>query len=336
MTLFSPPVVQALNEYCIPFHVNVDNPDPDLRAANDELRAWVAEHYPELSPLFLSTADIGPYLVSPEGEVLSRVPGVAFLLDEILAVAKEQGLEPRPAVVGERFQKLPPRLAPEDLLVRVTARFLDPKTVPPEVEIRLPQPPAWSLPLSQKRLSPEYVEVMFRERLRSPTQDWVVLKPAAQAALLPPAGRTSWDVPQEVATELLWLFRPSTHQFRIKRGDVIEARLQARLAPEAGTDQGTRAALKGRVKVRQYWFPTSGEGLWLGDMLVNDYHAEADVSGYMDFEGERITSLRLATEDGLYRGVDDTQVPYAAILYSVRDPDEALPVPDALCPLPGR
>lgn len=312
--LLSPEAARVLDSHCVLFAINVFPSDPEQKARLEELRAWVRREAPWLTPVLDERVDIGPYVLGPDGRVLEQVRRPEDALPMVLAAAVRAGVEPGRRVVRSGapwFQAY----EPGDLAMKLTSRFLETD------DFRLPSPPPWQVPMTVYYPSSESNMRMYRARLRSPTREGVVLAKARTAALFP-SDATSWTLPPEVAVDLLWLFRPSTHQYRLEKTDVEEATLRAVAEERQGDRQ--RVRLEGRVVVRQWWYPRSGEGFWLGDRLSEEFHAESPVVGYADLDPARreVRNLRLVSDGGAYRGVDGTFLPFETVLYSVT-PEEA-------------
>lgn len=321
--LFSDPsIVSLLNAYCITCTINVFPSDP-RDGVDPADAAWIRQNAPDVAYLLSESIRLGPALIAPDWKHSERV----FMVHQtemkqasmraITEAAKTYQVEKGAPRVRPSVPK-PAELQADDLLVRVTARFLTKETLERPVEIKLPAGRPFRVPLDAMHGADNEVRSMYELRLRKPlaTRDWIVLKPGQVSALLPQVDIAiggSWNVDPTVATELLWLFRPSTHQFRISRDDVKSVRLRA---TRVSADE---VRLEGAVRIRQYWFPTSNEGIWRGDLLVDDYWAETAVSGYLRFNEatRRITTLRLSSDDAMYRGIDNTQLPYAVVAYSV-------------------
>lgn len=306
--LLSPEAIELLNAHCVVFTLNVMPTHPAERRELERLRAWAAKDAPQLSRLLAERVDIGPYLIGPDGQILKQVSRLDQVLDDVQAVAKQAGIQP-----GKRVSNA--SLAwfrdwkPGDMGLKLTARFL------PSKEARLPAPAPWRVPMVHTVGTEAQNERMYRARFTSPTRDGVVLRPEQVRHLLPPGAEVrEWEIPADTAKTLLWLFRPSTHQYLLSLDDVREVRLRA---VSAGPG---RALLEGRARIRHWWFPRRGEGMWLGDQLAEDYWADSPVKGYMDYGGGKVKSVKLVTDGAVYRGRDGTSLPFEAALYSV---DEA-------------
>lgn len=304
--LLSPEVIATLNARCVVYTVNVFPSDPAADARVSQLRSWASANAPQLTPLLDQRVDIGPYLLGPDGSVLRQVRRPTEVVSAVRSAAEKAGVEEKPPVVSVKPAWFD-GYEPGDLALKLTARFVE------KPGQRLPKAVPWQVPILHAIGTDESNARMYRTRLTSPTREGVLLKGARADGLFPPAGATSWEVPRKLATDLLWLFRPSTHQFRITRDDVREVTLTAALE---GPD---RVRLAGSVKVRQWWFPVSTEGMWLGDALSDDYWAESPVVGYADLDlaVRKVKHLRLVTDGGTYRGLDGTSLPFEAVLYSV-------------------
>lgn len=308
--LLSPEAVETLNAHCVVYTVNVLPSDLASRRLQAQRRAWAERNAPALSPLLQERVDIGPYLLAPDGTVLKQVQRPEDVVADVKTAAAQAGVRPAAPVARASLAWFS-NWKPGDLGLKLTVRFV------PAPDARLPQPAPWQVPIVCAVGTAEQNERMYKARLGSPTRDGVVLLPETVRGLLPPdPAAREWDVPAEVATELLWLFRPSTHQYQLRRDDVREVSLRAT------ADGAERALLEGRVKVRHWWFPRSAEGLWLGDRLAEDYWADAPVRGYLDFAGGKVKALRLVSDGAVYRGRDGASLPFEAALYSV-DPAEA-------------
>lgn len=317
--LLSPEAVQVLNDYCVVYTVNVlPGPVSEQRRVQ-ELAKWAQREAPQLAPILQGRVDIGPFLLSPEGAVLTSVQRPEGVIPEIQDAAAKCGVKPGPPVSHAQLGWFDD-WRPGHLPLKLTTRFVR------SDDSRLPKPPPWQAPMMDTIGTDQANRDMYEKRLGSPTREGIPLPPDQAAALLPPDPEArEWEVPHDAALELLWLFRPSTHQYRVSRSDVHEVSLRATRDGEG------RALLQGRVRMKQWWYPRSAEGLWLGDRLAEDYWAEAPVRGYLEFAGRKVREVKLVSDGAVYRGLDGTWLPYEAAMWTVDEAEAA-----ASCSLNGR
>ncbi|NDD29051.1 MAG: hypothetical protein EB084_12375 [Proteobacteria bacterium] len=321
--LFSDPeFVKLLNSYCVTATINVYPVEAGDGVSTADAD-WVRANAPDLVPLLDQRIRLGPAVISPDWKSFSRIymehqnQMREASINGLMRIVDAHHVEKRPPVL-KPSTRMPAGLAPTDLLLRLSARFLTPDQLEKPVAYRLPKGLPFRFPLEAHRGADDEVRSMYQLRLRAPaaTKEWVVLPKQRCDALLPAPGAAvgqSWEIDAKTATELLWLVRPTTHQYRISREDVKSLRLRATL------EGPNRVKLEGALRVRQYWFPTSDEGIWKGDTLVDNHWGETAVCGYLTFDAttRRVDALRLATSDAMYRGIDDTQLPFVVVAYSV-------------------
>lgn len=296
--------------------LNVFPAEPEARRRLEALQAWARSTAPQLLPLLDPRANIGPYLLSPSGDLLVRIDAQDELIPELTRAIAAQRIRP-----DHPLLRRPPRLFREPirgrLALRLTSQFVEEVGEAP----RLPQPPPWVPPMRRTMGTSDYNQRMYRLRRATPTREGLLIPQERLVGLFPPPGPPpqTWPVEAALARELLWLFRPSTHQFRLSQADVRVARLQASLLDARGSNW--RVALTGQAAIRQGWFPVSGEGLWLGDRLSQDYQAESTIQGYADLDParRRVLKLRLVTDGALYRGRDGARLPFASALDSLSE-----------------
>jgi hypothetical protein len=125
-----------------------------------------------------------------------------------------------------------------------------------------------------------------------PAEDWIVLKRAEWAKLLPPgevAAGTSWDLDREVAARVLTHFYPSTENNDVSTHRIDHQELKATVL--SVRDGVAQARLDGRLKMKHPFYHRDDANV-----------VEATVVGVMEFEpGKKtIKSLELVTDRATY------------------------------------
>lgn len=125
-----------------------------------------------------------------------------------------------------------------------------------------------------------------------PVENWIVLTPEEQRKLIPPldlrAG-DSWPIDDAIAEKILTHFYPATENNDVSKNKFLERKLNATVVTK-GKD-GTRVRLDGKLKM-QHSFYHKDDG-----KIV-----EADVTGFLDFNNGKVTSLKMVTEKATYGG----------------------------------
>src|SRR5262249_55054390 len=125
-----------------------------------------------------------------------------------------------------------------------------------------------------------------------PAEDWIVLKKAEWAKLLPPgevAAGTTWEPDREVAARVLTHFYPSTENNDVAKNRIEEQALTATVV--SVRDGVARARLEGRLRMKHPFYHKDDDNV-----------VEATVVGFVDFEEGKdgVRSLRLVTDKATY------------------------------------
>lgn len=276
----------------------------------------------------------GLYMVlTPDGRVLDpeqvRVPGPPptdhdAAWPDLARVSAELGLSRRTESAAPVGELTPPKTHGEtDLSLVLTSRLFDEG----EAESR---GTAWANPASYP--------ITYRRMV--PTHEWVALKEDQWRKLLPPAnGAKTWSIDPQVASEMLWLFRPPTHNVRPKRTEITWIKLDASLVSQ--TDAEATVRLEGSVKINHPFYPvlnipliaprfteqTRNVNVRRFDKAIQSGKppvmvAESNVIGYFhyDRQKDRIRDLQLVTHGGIYSGDDGTRLPFGVAERSVDRP----------------
>lgn len=318
-----PEVRTALNSYYVPveYDYRAQNP-PELVKLYRPIRTQVDALARALPPEQGEQVKLPVILilVNGEGRVLAAVNPVLSresVLPLLYQVAGELGVSPGPPLVPPAAPA--PDLEPEQVGMALTARFLPMNTV---WGARLPEHPDPAV--QPKPQSLPSAEQFYQLRLECPTEERFALPATTWKALLPTAEREgfSWQVDRRAAEDLLWLFRPPTHNCHPRRGEVRSLELWARV--ESVTSDSLQVRLYGQSRIAHPWFPETDEDVSLEGVLLDpttgrDAHwADASVLGFATFDRgrRRLRSLEVTTVKGTYWGEDGTRLPFAVAMYA--------------------
>jgi RNA polymerase sigma factor (sigma-70 family) len=263
-------VISLLNGAFIPVHLSNEDLEPAGSATpqdRDEARRIYGEALDRKMPAGTGAV----YAVAPNGRVLgSLIVPQAYETPRILALLEQarvaSGTRQGDPVIKPTAQSRAPDHAPEDLVVHVVARYVDPSGAP-------------------EKTRPSWHEV--------PAENWLVLGAADRARILPNGewglGMT-WTLPAPLARRILVHFYPATEDALrddTDRSHVERTALRARVVSIRGDT--CRARLEGEIRMARLFNKTHPEH----DLLK----IEGTVSGYLDFDRKgRVLALKLITD----------------------------------------
>ncbi|HZO91536.1 MAG TPA: hypothetical protein VFB38_24655 [Chthonomonadaceae bacterium] len=280
-------VIAMLNRYFVP--VFVSNEDyGEKGCAPPEERAELNRIHQEGYAAHLSVGTVHAFVLSPTGHTLDSLHvAQAFKPDTLLAML-ERTVQKLGTTPGEPVFPPAPRPAPQTppgaLMLHLTARYL-------------------------QRKGDDYalIEDTGGNWSALPGEDWITLTQAQWKRLLPPGpvrvGGT-WDIDPEVAASLLLHFYPPTENNDLTTNRIDRESLQATILSVSGGI--ARARIEGALTMKHPFYHKDDQKF-----------AEATLLGYITFDTKKrkVRSLRLVTEDAVYRG-DGSQLPYGVAVTS--------------------
>jgi hypothetical protein len=283
-------VIQLLNRYFVPVYLS----NEDFREGGDAPaaeRETLSRIHREGHDKGLSVGSVHAYVLSPEGRLLDSLHvGDAFKVERLVAMLDKTVAQQRPSGGNPVVQPSPqwpaPAADPDDLVIHVTARYLEKQG--DEYTLVRDAGGNWSA---------------------SPGEDWLVLSPTAWRGLLPGqalnAG-TRWDVRGEALTAILNRFYPPT-----ENNDLDTNRMDAQVlqAEVVGVRQGVaRVRLSGRYRMKHPFYHKE-----------DNRFVEGDLHGWMSVRSRdrRIESLRLVTDQAFYRDGTSPGQPFGAVARTV-------------------
>jgi hypothetical protein len=263
-------VIETLNRYFVPVYTSNEEYRDNGSAPPEERAAYQKIYLAALNKK-LSTGTVHAYVLTPDGDPIDslHVAEAATgdkLLKMLRRTAEKLGTKPGDTLVPPKAQSAcPVNLDGKTLVLHLTAR----------AEGTNPSDDSWHA---------------------YPSEDWIVLDEADQAALLPPAGRaakvesgSSWDVPREAAVKILTHFYPQTENNDVRKNRIDRVSLKATVV--SVEDGVARARLDGDLRMQHPFYHKETP-----DMV------DAAVAGYLEFRPGRpgIKSLKLATDRATY------------------------------------
>ena len=260
-------VIETLNRYFVPVYTSNEEYRDNGSAPPEERAAYQKIYLAALNKK-LSTGTVHAYVLTPDGDPIDSLHvAVAATGDKLLTMlrrtAEKLGTKAGDALVAPKAQSAcPVNLDGKTLVLHLTAR----------AEGTNPSDDSWHA---------------------YPSEDWIVLDEADQAALLPPAGRAdvgrSWAVPREVATKILTHFYPQTENNDVRKNRIDRVALRATVVSVEGGI--ARARLDGDLRMQHPFYHKETP-----DMV------DATVVGYLEFRPgqNRVRSLKLATDRATY------------------------------------
>lgn len=299
MFLAKPEVIERLNAYFVPVFIDDLTYDPRFHPAYWKKKAELGRTWPYA---------IGPsvWIIAPDGRCIRcfDVQQVQHHPDEIIR-SVDQVIKEERLVRGEKLVAHVPGplrgVSSGDLSLHVVARFLvdremrslDPR-VPASLELGyIPPHPAPIIPLKD----------LFEIRRVSPVDEWCVLGPEQQQALLPPASArragAEYVVPSSVSAKIYRHLCPPTFNAHLG-GSVLVDKMRG-VVVSVGKE--TYVQLNGTFACQHR--------LWGGD---DENVAEGTVAGYLSFDSVSGKLLRfgLTTDPGIYGDHKKFRVPFVA------------------------
>jgi hypothetical protein len=259
--LSSPEVINLLNSAFVPvFAVNEDY--GDVGSAPKEDKAEYRRIYREALDAKLSAGTVHAYIIGTDGHPIDSLHVAdAAQPDRLVAmlerVTRERKITKGPTLVAPTSLSAAPGCGPESLVLHLTARG---------------HGNSWD---------------------GFPSENWIVLGSKQWVRLLPlekPVAGGVWDVPEDVATEILTHFYPQT-----ENNDVSTHRFERRTLHgkiEFVKNGIAHARIDGEVRMTHRFYPGR-----------SDHNTvDATVVGYLDFETgtRRVRQLRLVTDRATY------------------------------------
>jgi hypothetical protein len=259
--LSSPKVIELLNSYFVPVYVSNEDyrDEPAVSAAEKAERDRV---FREARKAELSVGTVHVYILSPDGEPIdslhvANAAKTATLVEKLQAAVDHLKTPPGSTVGRIRSQAVRPDVADGSLVLHLTARSQKPGG-------------AWA---------------------EFPAENWLQLSSGDQQKLLPKDNviGDTWEPDQKVAKKLLLHFYPATENNDVRKNEIEEQSLTARvISKQNGV---SLARLDGHLRMRHDFYHKQ-------DGRVVD----AILTGYMEFDPEKrsITMFRLVTDQASY------------------------------------
>jgi hypothetical protein len=253
-----------LNSYFVPVYAVNEDYRENGSKIGEEKAAYTGIYRQALEKKF-SAGSVHVYIVSPQGEVIDSAHVAEAAKPAVLRKLLEKNIQrasvkPGTPVAPPKAQAAPPACGPDELKLHSVARSIDGKG-------------AWS---------------------EIPGEDWIILKPAEMAQLLPKKVQKpgeKWEISQALAEKLFTHFYPATENNDLGKNKFQQAKLQAELMERSG-NRG-RVRLQGEFRMEHSFYHKA-------DGKV----AEGNCVGYLDFDATSgaISSFDLVTEDAIYNG----------------------------------
>src|SRR5438876_2838738 len=292
-------VIDLLNHYFIPVHADGVYYKKNEKVPADE-RAAYERVFQELHQLNrknsaagkppLSIGSVHAYVLGADGKPLDSLHVAEAKPEQTLAML-ERAIQSLKVTEGEPAvkpspQSVAPQGKPDSLILHLTARYL------------VPRSQAGARPGTDD----EYVPVAANLGGQKsggwnalPSEDWIEL-PRGQWLKLLPAAKvdvgTTWNIAEDLATQLLTRFYPTTENNDLSTNRIERQSLEARVIEIKGNV--VRARVDGSLKMKHAFYPHRED----------DNVVEAAIVGYLDFEQDkpRIQTLRLVTKKASYGG----------------------------------
>ncbi len=278
--LSNPQVIELLNTSFVPVYVSNEDYEEGGPVSVDE-RSERNRIWREAGEAGLSSGTVHAYVLAPDGRVsdslhvarAARVEETRAMLERAIEKFRP---EPGAPLVKPVAQSRPPEAAPGELVLHLTARYLE------RADDRL-------VPLRDVGLG----ETRNASWSAYAAENWIVYTAEETARLLPAdvsKPGDAWDIDPALAARMFLLCYPSTECNDPARNRIEEQQLQAEIV---SLDGGVaRARLTGRLAMKHNFYPGRKD----------DNRVEATFVGYLDFDpaARRVRTLRLATERGTY------------------------------------
>jgi hypothetical protein len=259
--LSSPKVIDLLNSAFVPvFAVNEDYRDGGPAPEDD--KAEYRRIYREALGAKLSAGTVHAYIVDTSGHPIDSLHVAEAAQPERLVAMLERAIRDRklakgPTLLQPHPLSAAPSCEPDALVLHLTARG---------------HGSSWD---------------------GFPSENWIVVAPKQWTGLLPlqqPEAGHTWDVREDVATEILTHFYPQTENNDVSTHRFERRRLQGRIL--FVKDGIAHARIDGKVRMTHQFYPGR----------IDRNTVDATVVGYIDFEPvkRRVRRLRLVTERATY------------------------------------
>jgi hypothetical protein len=275
--LSSERVIQVLNRHYVCVHLNTKDYLPDGKATAED-RAEYARLREAAAAFPAGGRGLLVCLLDPDGRMLecreacytANTETVAPLLERLVTNDRSEG-----PVVVPIAQSQPPQASADDLVLHLTARYLERKgdaLVPPPVE------------LGQNT---NY----FMKGL--PGENWLLLNRAQWSALLPPAtveAGATWEIDSGTTALLYQNMYPPTEDNKVAANRIDRATLAATLLAR---DRGVaRARLDGTLRMKHRFDPGKDDNRFV----------DAKLTGFVDFTTNppAIRALQLVSTQATY------------------------------------
>lgn len=260
--LSSPKVIELLNTYFVPVYVSNEDYGDDP-AVSPEEKSERDRIFREAHKAELSVGSVHVYILSPTGQPIeslhvANAAKTATLVEKLQAAVDRLKTPAGSPVAPVRPQAVRPDAAKDALVLHLTARSQKPGG-------------GWA---------------------EFPAENWLQLNAGDQQKLLPKqkvgVGDT-WEPDQKVTAKMLVHFYPATENNDVRKNDIEERSLTARVI--SNEDASVLARLDGHLRMRHDFYHKQ-------DGRVVD----AILTGYMELDPERrsIKVFRLVTDQAKY------------------------------------
>lgn len=271
MSLSSPQVISLLNRYYVPVYVSNEDYTPGGAATPTEKKE-LQRIFQEGYAAKLSVGTVHVYVLKPDGRLLDSMHVAQAAKPENLIAMLERSEKKLGTPAGEPI--VPPKPAmhsavePGTVMLHLTSRYLQRKG------------DGYSL-----------VETSTGDWSALPSEDWIPLKPAEQAKLLPVQAviGSSWDVDKETAVRLLQHFYPPTENWESEKNPMETYELKGRVTTLR--NGAATAWLEGRLNMKHTFYHKE-----------DNNRAQATIVGWMEFDAKtkRLRTLHLVTDQADY------------------------------------
>lgn len=283
-------IISLLNRYYVPVYLS--NEDyRDNGSAPPEERALLHRIHEEGYAAKLSVGTVHAFILNPDGHTIDSLHTAQAAHADLMTALLERNVQKLNTPPGDPVIKPAPpptpQVAPGELLLHLTARYLE-------------------------KRGDDYALTGEGENHGNwgdlPAVDWVTLTQAQWRKLLPPGPArvgTAWEVEPQVTTLLFTHFYPPTENSDLTTNRIDRQSLRATVvAVENGT---ARVRLDGALTMKHPFYHKDDANF-----------AEATVLGFLEFDTRtrRIRSLRMATEEAAY-GSGSARTPFGVVVRSI-------------------
>ena len=260
--LSSSKVIELLNSYFVPVYVSNEDYRNEAGVPAAE-RAERERIFREARKAELSVGSVHVYVLSPDGQPVDSLhvadaAKTATLVEKLQTAVDRLKTPPGNPVARIRSQAVRPDAVEGSLVLHLTARSQKPGG-------------AWA---------------------EFPAENWLQLSSGDQQKLLPKKNvdvGATWELDQKIAKKLLLHFYPATENNDVRKNEIEEQSLTARIISKQ--NGVSLARLDGHLRMRHDFYHKQ-------DGRVVD----AVLTGYMEFDPEKrsITTFRLVTDQASY------------------------------------